>query len=135
MKIENDAMRDLFKLAGKCSLCEKACPQGRDPHHVMTRGAGGSDVRIGLISICRECHSTKVDSKNGTDRCWAEIARREKATVDEIKTVCYFIANQLDKHDSPRRRAEKIQQWDAPLTAKSLLLRELNEAVAMGAIE
>jgi len=128
MKIENDDIRGLFRTPGLCQLCGKPCPQGTDPHHVLSRGAGGSDIRIGLLSVCRECHSTKVDSKKGTERCWKAIALRENATVDEIKSANYFIANQLHRLDSEYMILDKIEAWPATEKAKEIVIRDLREA-------
>ena len=37
-----------------CSVCFRVGPS--DPHHIRTRGAGGSDTFDNLLPLCREHH-------------------------------------------------------------------------------
>ena len=33
-----------------------ACSQGLDPHHILSRGAGGDDALENIITLCRRHH-------------------------------------------------------------------------------
>ena len=72
--IDDEAYSDCQ--TGKCEVCGQPC--GNGPHHITTRGAGGSDVPENLIQLCPSCHSK---AHNGLiDKDWLRriAARREK---------------------------------------------------------
>ena len=80
MRIVDDALLQEFRAAWKCEWCNKPTPSGCDPHHLFARGMGGGgrlDVRINLISLCRECHTDLHDGKIGRDQLAVVIVERE----------------------------------------------------------
>lgn len=50
MKITNKAALRPFRLPGPCEWCGRPC-QWREPAHVQSRGAGGSDIEINLVGL------------------------------------------------------------------------------------
>ncbi len=74
-----------FSAPGRCENCGRACPDGCDPHHIFSKGAGRVDRRINLVSLCRECHNGfHASGKPSRDELLEIVARREGATPDEI---------------------------------------------------
>ncbi len=57
MRIKNPKLLAEFKQHLRCEMCRRPCPDGTDPAHCRSRGAGGGDWRTNLVSLCRECHS------------------------------------------------------------------------------
>lgn len=53
-----------------CCMCARPSPS--DPHHVRTRGAGGSDYYS--IPLCRRCH-TEAHLEISKDEYWYELAK------------------------------------------------------------
>jgi 5-methylcytosine-specific restriction endonuclease McrA len=47
------------KRDGRCmyGLLHGGCSEGLDPHHIVTRGAGGDDVPENIITLCRRHHN------------------------------------------------------------------------------
>ena len=41
--------------SGRCEVCGALCENG--PHHIDSRGSGGSDVEENLIQLCMKCHT------------------------------------------------------------------------------
>ena len=39
------------------------CSSGLDPHHIKTRGSGGSDAKENLITLCRKHHNEAQERK------------------------------------------------------------------------
>jgi len=37
--------------------CANCGAGGSDPHHIISRGAGGVDVEENVLPLCRHCHS------------------------------------------------------------------------------
>jgi hypothetical protein len=54
MRVLNTALLKEFRVP-RCEVCGQ-CRGTTQPHHIRTRGAGGSDVRINLIALCWQCH-------------------------------------------------------------------------------
>jgi len=126
MKIINNATLDLFRGPGRCALCGWGA-QVLDPHHVMTRGNNGSDIRINLVSVCRKCHTKRADTAIGWTECIASIAAREKCTTMEVcdanDIICF-----LDKAPSTERLLQAINEADLSPRAREMVLETLAEA-------
>lgn len=71
-----------------CEVCGR--PTYGEPHHIITRGAGGPDHKYNLIQLCAICHYGKIPSGKLSRRFLFEIvARRERVTVEEVEdTIC-----------------------------------------------
>lgn len=125
MRVQNDALRKTFNAKKRCEYCSKGFPQGLDPHHVPTRGAGGSDFRCMLMAVCRECHSTRIDTPEGAAECLAIIATREGVTVEDLVAVHHALLR-LPKGCSPWMVAYCCGELSD--MQQVLMRRELNEA-------
>ena len=69
-----------------CEVCGKST-YSADPHHVVSRGAGGPDSVLNLISLCGFCHYGRVaEGKYSKDFLFGIIAEREGVTVEYIKS-------------------------------------------------
>ena len=49
----------------QCEVCGALCENG--PHHIKSRGAGGSDVEENLIQLCMKCHRKAHDGSLDSD--------------------------------------------------------------------
>lgn len=89
MIIKNPRLLREFRRAVRCEHCKRPMLYGCDPHHHKPKGMGGGsclDIRINLISLCRECHD---DVGQGIPECTILllIAVREGALQDDIDAV------------------------------------------------
>lgn len=92
MKVINKGLLKEAAKPGLCECCGAPCPDGRDPHHLMTKGAGRVDVRSNIVSLCRVCHVGFHAS--GTPSFEALIviaAMRDKTTPNAIMEMVYRI--------------------------------------------
>ncbi|WP_027093001.1 HNH endonuclease signature motif containing protein [Cohnella thermotolerans] len=62
-------------------------PAEGEPHHIKTRGAGGSDVRENLIQLCGEHHRLAQDGKIDRNELIRIVAKREGKTSEEIAAI------------------------------------------------
>ncbi len=126
MKVKNDKLLKERRLPGKCDCCGKWCPDGRDPHHVPTRGSGGSDLRCSVVSLSRYCHGNHHGGGDPTTADLLEIiAKREGVSVDVVKEVTNWF-RRLDKDASFERIMEALYALEGD--ARVLARRELAEA-------
>ena len=51
MKLIDEALLDRFRHAERCEWCGKKTPQGCDPAHIFSRGAGRVDIAGNLVSL------------------------------------------------------------------------------------
>jgi len=58
-----------------------------EPHHIRTRGAGGSDIRENLIQLCGEHHRAVHDGHLNRHFLIQVVANREGKTVEEIYNI------------------------------------------------
>ena len=124
MIIRNAKLIRQMRKPGICVLCERPCNK-REGHHIPSRGAGGSDFRLMLVSVCRPCHSLRADSAAGMKKCLESIAARDKTTVDAVQQAQWFLVK-LDKHASKYAIEEALVKLPSP--AKEIARRELEEA-------
>lgn len=90
MKVVDEELLDKFRRPGPCEWCGERGP--REPHHVFSKGMGGHqrfDLRINLISLCRECHQRFHDGGLRRDDFLHAVAQREGTTVREIEDEIY----------------------------------------------
>jgi hypothetical protein len=81
MRVEDDDLLAEFRKPGCCECCGRPCPDGRDPAHLLSRGAGRVDIRENLASLRRECHTSSHGGNS--PRVWRLfiiVARREGTT-------------------------------------------------------
>src|SRR5437016_2784175 len=108
MKIIDKPLLALFRRPGRCEWCGKFGP--RDPHHLFARGMGGGgrlDIRINLVSICRDCHNACHDGQEpGLIDLLAIVAQRENTTQDAIRREIWRL-RRADKSTRDRGRKAK----------------------------
>ncbi len=126
MKVKNDKLLKEHRLPGPCACCGTYCPDGRDPHHLHTKGSGGSDLRCNLVSLKRACHG---NHHGGGPPCTSDllwiIAKREGVSIDVIKEVNNWF-RRLDKDASEHRILEALYTLEGD--ARVLARRELVES-------
>lgn len=66
-----------------CELCGRPC--AGEPHHIKTRGAGGSDVPENLIQLCGRCHRAAHDGKIPKEQLQRIVARKLGITEAELQ--------------------------------------------------
>lgn len=84
---------DEFRHGPICELCGVACTR-TEPHHAVTRGAGGKDHRENLVAVgphdtpwhCR-CHRLRHDGHIPHRCVLAVIAAREGKSIEEIERI------------------------------------------------
>src|ERR1700734_1493026 len=88
MRIDNPKLLAEFRKKARCEWCGVRSDTGRDPAHIIGRGAGGPDIRCNLVSLCRQCHT---ESHTGGYPSYfdmlAVVSRREKAECETIEDV------------------------------------------------
>jgi Fe-S oxidoreductase len=102
VKVINEPLLALFRQPGKCEACHANCPQGRDPHHILSKGAGRVDCAGNLVSLCRTCHTGfHTSGKPSKAELLMIAAKREKTTPEEITATVYRF-----------RRCDLAKVWD-----------------------
>ncbi len=67
-----------------CEVCGQPCSGG--PHHIRSRGAGGSDEDSNLIQLCNRCHEKA--QRNRLDADWLRrIVERRMKNKDLFGTL------------------------------------------------
>lgn len=140
MRIVNNAIRAEFAARVRCEHCKKPCPQGCDPAHCYSRGAGWVDIRCNLVALCRVCHGNNHANHEPYLNDLLQIAADREGVLfvvakglvvhNDVKLLVDFF-RRLDKDASP----EKIQmamQDELPLRVHGVAREEL---VNSGVIE
>lgn len=131
MIIKNKSLLKSFRTQGLCEFCRELCKK-KEPCHVISRGAGGSDIRVNLVSLgstvqrCCPCHTHSHNGLRPTrDDLLVIVAKRESCRPEDVLAVLRFV-QRLDKVASRYR----IQEALLGLTAvqKKIAQRELEEA-------
>ena len=92
MKIVNLKLLAEFSRPGVCENCGKPCPDGRDPHHILTKGAGRVDIRENLCGLCRACHNGFHScGKPSAAKLFGISAKREGTTAQEAQAKIWEI--------------------------------------------
>lgn len=92
MKIVNAELVRAFSTAGLCEWCRRRTPT--EAHHLFCKGMGGGsklDVRLFLMSLCRECHQNRHHGGVTQECLLAIVAQREKVLQDDILAVLFFL--------------------------------------------
>lgn len=85
--VDEDCL-DKFRSPGRCELCN-AWVARRDPHHLMTRGAGRVDHPWNLIALCRACHGTCESVWQVQEKAFATVCRREAIRLPQIQQLVW----------------------------------------------
>lgn len=75
-RIIDEAALDRCRRRGHCEICGRP---GNDPHHVISRGAGGPDHDYNLICLCRFDHNREASI--GDVRMFEIISWREHKII------------------------------------------------------
>lgn len=69
----------------RSDICERdGRPAHGEPHHIKTRGAGGSDIRENLIQLCDQCHMDAQEYRIKPLELIKIVATREGKSIEEI---------------------------------------------------
>ena len=72
-----------------CEICGKPCCG--EPHHIISRGAGGADIPENLIQLCGNCHRDVHSGRLDEDRLlWAVAHRYIVNRTAENARKCFF---------------------------------------------
>ena len=127
MRIDNPKLLAEFRKKARCEWCGVRSDTGRDPAHIIGRGAGGPDIRCNLVSLCRQCHT---ESHTGGYPSYfdmlAVVSRREKAECETIEDVVNLIRNIIPK-GAPEPEIEACLAACSP-AVELLARKELTEA-------
>ncbi len=98
MKLINEKLLAEFRRKPACELCLEPTPQGCDPHHVYSRGAGRVDVRANISGLCRRCHQLVEADVEAKAKLIRIVATREGRIASDIFfEVCAIRADQSVK--------------------------------------
>lgn len=86
MRLVNKALLKEFSKPGLCECCGCPCPDGRDPAHIFSRGAGRVDIRENLVSLKRECHVRSHTSGKPSHEMLLKIAAKREGTRPSLIT-------------------------------------------------
>jgi hypothetical protein len=101
MKIIDEDLLNDFRTAPCCEWCKKKNRGGLQPHHIFSRGMGGSsrlDVAINLTALCAICHRMVHDGHIARFDLLAIVAVREGMMQDKIEEEIYRL-QRLKKED------------------------------------
>jgi hypothetical protein len=127
MRIDNPKLLAEFRKKARCEWCGVRSDTGRDPAHIICRGAGGPDIRCNLLSLCRACHS---ESHAGDHPSYFEMldvaSRRENVSAEAVEDVVNLIRNIIPK-GAPEPEIEAFLAACSP-AVELLARKELTEA-------
>lgn len=81
-RIQNQAVIDACRRP-TCEICGR--PAGGEPHHIITRGAGGPDIPENLIQLCRVCHTKAHTGELEKTRIMWAVANRLRKTPSAVE--------------------------------------------------
>ena len=90
MILKSEKVLDRFRGPGRCLGCGKPC-EAREPHHILSRGAGGSDVSWNLCGLERACHDLAHSDPSFKDQLFVRVALREGVNMNVIEEARSFI--------------------------------------------
>lgn len=80
-RIQNQAVIDACRRP-TCEVCGR--PAGGEPHHIISRGAGGPDIPENLIQLCKTCHMRAHNGQLKKEKILWTIASRFRTTPSNI---------------------------------------------------
>lgn len=83
-RIQNKAVIDACRRP-TCEVCGR--PAGGEPHHIITRGAGGPDIPENLIQLCGICHTHAHTGELSREKILWTIASRFRTTPSAILEI------------------------------------------------
>ena len=81
-RIRNQETIEQCKLPN-CEICGRET--NNEPHHIITRGAGGPDIAENLIQLCPSCHTKAHSGRYSKEKLFNIVARRLKTTREQIE--------------------------------------------------
>lgn len=82
--------------AARKPFCEKCGRQASgEPHHIRSRGAGGSDIPENLIQLCAGCHIEAQEYRIKPAALIEIVARRERKPMEEIYAAIGWTAPEV----------------------------------------
>ena len=81
-RVQNQAVIDACRRP-TCEICGR--PAGGEPHHIITRGAGGPDIPENLIQLCRTCHTKAHTGELEKTRIMWAVANRLRKTPSAVE--------------------------------------------------
>ena len=115
---------------GKCDWCGRNCVHGRDPAHILSKGAGRVDVTTNLLSLCRFCHtSSHAGNEPTTNDMLAIAAARSGILQDDLRQIVHVIRRIDPKAATPGviRAALRSLKPAARLIAKPAIYKALRD--------
>lgn len=81
---------DRARTRPRCEWCDRKQPQGCDPAHIFSRGAGRVDHDWNLAGLCRECHGASHSGLPPSREQLIKLAaEREGVTPEQIIALVY----------------------------------------------
>ena len=86
----NEAVLDVFRHWPECEWCKRPLPDGADPAHIFSRGAGRVDIPENVCALCRECHSSNhAGNRPRTLDLMIVSGHREKMLAEDIQQTVW----------------------------------------------
>lgn len=103
--------------AARKPYCERCgAPAHKEPHHIVTVGSGGGDVRENLIQLCFECHVAAHAGQVPKSELVAIVVQREEKAFKEICEIIGFFPTEEEpiltfpgeRHDLEELAVERL---------------------------
>lgn len=92
MKKAVPELMERFRRKRRCEWCNCPLPNGADPAHIFSRGAGQVDIAGNLVALCRKDHNRNHAGLEPTPKqLLALAAKREGTTPEAIRAEVYRI--------------------------------------------
>lgn len=82
-RVRNQSVIDDCK-RDTCEICGARCYRN-EPHHIISRGAGGPDIQENLIQLCPKCHREVHDGKYDNNLLFRVVASRLHKSQQEVE--------------------------------------------------
>jgi hypothetical protein len=130
MRLINEQVLDHARGPGKCRWCGRTVSR-REPHHILTRGAGRVDVAANIVALCAafsggmDCHSSFHDGNEPTTADLLAVSAADHGCQqDDICSLVYLI-RRLDKRTTEEGFVRAVREAGFNRSATALAMREL----------
>lgn len=86
-RLTDESLLESFRMLSHCEMCGhlRMVDMKLDPHHLISRGAGGPDITENLLGVCRFCHNRMHNGTIPNRAVLCVIACRLGKTPEEVQ--------------------------------------------------
>lgn len=111
--IENKLRKEVYRRDGfRCAVCDST--DGLQIHHVKSRGRGGADHPMNMITLCWRCHNAAHGSMMGDEYAAAAGCAAGMTREEVRREVMYYMELEIVRYlsDYYAERGEIWYPWD-----------------------